>query len=120
VFRTEYNQKDLSGTAWLSKGSPEDALRGYAVYRTDSATQCTDSLRAFEFIPYDAVAGFTVHGGRSEEKGKPEYYYITAVSRNNMESKAVPLLLGAAELGLAPQATSQAARRSPTDNKIEH
>lgn len=92
IFRTEYNQKDLSGTAWLSKGAPEDALRGYAVYRTDSATISTDSLRAFDFIPYDAVAGFTIHGRPAEEKGKIYYYYVTAVSRTNMESKAVPLL----------------------------
>ena len=92
VFRTEYNQKDLSGTAWLSKGATDDALRGYAVYRTDSAAISTDTLRAFEFIPYDAVAGFTVNGGKTEEKGKPYYYYVTAVSRNNVESKPVPLL----------------------------
>lgn len=92
LFRTEYNQKDLSGTAWLSKGAPEDALRGYAIYRTDSATLSTDSLRAFEFIPYDAVAGFTVTGGKAEEKGKVYYYYVTAVSRTNMESRPVPLL----------------------------
>ncbi|HEY4288946.1 MAG TPA: family 10 glycosylhydrolase [Puia sp.] len=111
IFRTEYNQKDLSGTAWLSKGAPEDALRGYAIYRTDSATISTDSLRAFQFIPYDAVAGFTINGGKTEEKGKPQYYYVTAVSRNNVESKAVPLLLEAAEPGPALPATSHVGPR---------
>ena len=91
-FRTEYNQKDLASTAWLTKGAPDDALRGYAIYRTDSATITTDSLRAFDFIPYDAVASFTIHGGKAEEKGRVFYYYVTAVSRTNVESKAVPLL----------------------------
>jgi len=92
AFRTEYNQKDLSGTAWLTKGDPQDRLRGFAIYRTDSADVSTDSLAAFDFIPYDTVAGFTIHTGKTEEKGKIWYYYVTAVSRNNVESKAVPLL----------------------------
>jgi uncharacterized lipoprotein YddW (UPF0748 family)/predicted transcriptional regulator len=92
VFRTEYNAKDVSGTAWLSKGAPEDALRGYAIYRTDSVNAAIDSLRAFEFIPYDTVAGFTVHGESAEDKGKVYYYYVTAISKTNMESRPVPLL----------------------------
>ena len=92
TFRTEYNQKDLSGTAWLSKGDPQDNLRGYAIYRTDSAGVSTDSLPAFDFVPYDSAAGFTIHSGSAEEKGKVWYYYATAVSRNNVESRAVPLL----------------------------
>ncbi|WP_431212817.1 family 10 glycosylhydrolase [Puia sp. P3] len=91
-FRTEYNQKDLSGTAWLTRGDPQDRLRGYAIYRTDSANASTDSLPAFEFIPYDSVAGFTIRSASSEGKGKVWYYYVTAVSRNNVESRAVPLL----------------------------
>jgi len=91
-FRTEYNQKDLSGTAWLTRGDPQDRLRGYAIYRTDSANVSTDSLPAFDFIPYDSVAGFTIHSGTAEGKGKVWYYYVTAVSRNNVESRAVPLL----------------------------
>jgi len=92
LVRTEYNTKDLSGTAWLSKGAPENTLRGYAVYRTDSANIPVDSLRAFEFIPYDTVAGFTLHGTPTEDKGKVYYYYVTAVSKTNMESRPVPLL----------------------------
>ena len=92
VFRTEYNQKELSGTAWLSKGAPEDQLRGYAVYRTDSANTNIDTLRAFDFIPYDAVASFVLHGPKAEEKGKIYYYYVTAISKTNVESRPVPLL----------------------------
>ncbi|MBS1662230.1 MAG: family 10 glycosylhydrolase, partial [Bacteroidetes bacterium] len=100
VFRTEYNQKELSGTAWLTKGAPEDKLRGYAIYRTDSAGVALDNLPAFEFVPYDAVAGFTVHSGKAEEKGKIFYYYVTAVSKTNVESKAVPLLFSNFTAGL--------------------
>lgn len=92
VFKTEYNQKELSGTVWLSKGAPEDQLRGYAIYRTDSANTNIDSLPAFDFIPYDAVASFTLHGPKAEEKGKVYYYYATAISKTNVESKPVPLL----------------------------
>jgi len=91
LFHTEYNKKEFSGTAWLSRGGQQDSLRGFAVYRSDSAGMAVDSLPVFEFIPYDPVAGFTVRNP-VEENGKVHYYYVTAVSRNNMESRPVPVL----------------------------
>jgi len=91
TFHTEYNKKELTGTAWLSKGADNDSLRGYAIYRLDSAVANVDSLAPVEFIPYDPVAGFTVHS-QVETKGKPHYYFVTAVSRNNVESRPVPLV----------------------------
>jgi len=93
VFHMEYDSKGLSTTAWLSKGMSEDSLRGYAVYRSDSAAINIDSVHAFAFIPYDPVAGFTVHLDPAEQKGPVHYYFATAISRNNVESAPVPLLL---------------------------
>ncbi len=93
LFHVESNTKDLSVTAWVTKGDPSDSLRGYALYRADSANVNIDSLPASDFIPYDPVAAFTIHNGRSEEKGKVYYYFVTAISRNNVESRPVPLLL---------------------------
>jgi uncharacterized lipoprotein YddW (UPF0748 family)/predicted transcriptional regulator len=92
LFHIEYNRKDGTGTAWLSKGVQQDSLRGYAIYQTDSATANIDSIHAYSFIPYDPVAGFTTPLGQPEGKGPVHYYFVTAVSRNNVESRPVPFL----------------------------
>jgi hypothetical protein len=92
MFHIEYNQKESSGTAWLSKGAPDDTLRGFAVYQSDSAEIDIDSSRAYRFIPYDPVAGFTIHNSQGEAKGPVHYYFVTAISRTNVESRPVPIL----------------------------
>jgi uncharacterized lipoprotein YddW (UPF0748 family) len=92
LFHIEYDRKEGTGTAWLSKGMPEDSLRGYAIYQTDSATINFDSVHAYSVIPYDPVAGFTIHRTPVEEKGPVHYYFVTAISRNNVESRPVPLV----------------------------
>ena len=88
----EYDPKGLSATAWLSKGSQSDSLRGFAIYQSDSASIDIDSSRIFDFIPYDPVAGFTAHPGPSEQKGNGVHYFATAISRTNVESRPVPLV----------------------------
>jgi len=93
LFHTEYDSKEGTTTAWLSKGAPEDTLRGFAIYQTDSANTNIDSVQAFAFIPYDPVAIFTVHQDPAEQKGPVHFYFTTAVSRNNVESRPVPLVL---------------------------
>jgi len=92
LFHLEYNRKEGTGTAWLSKGVSGDSLRGYAIYQSDSATIDVDSIHASAFIPYDPVADYVVHLPAAEEKGPVHYYFVTAISRNNVESKPVPLL----------------------------
>jgi uncharacterized lipoprotein YddW (UPF0748 family)/predicted transcriptional regulator len=92
LFHIEYNRKDGTGTAWLNKGGAEDSLRGYAIYQSDSASVNIDSIHAYSFIPYDPVAGFIWHFPPAEEKGPVHYFFVTAISRNNVESKPVPLL----------------------------
>ena len=92
LFHIEYDRKDGTGTAWLSKGVAEDSLRGYAIYQTDSASVNIDSIHAFAFIPYDPVASFNTPIGQPEAKGPVHYYFVTAVSRNNIESRPVPLV----------------------------
>jgi uncharacterized lipoprotein YddW (UPF0748 family)/predicted transcriptional regulator len=93
LIHMEYDQKELACTAWLSKGDPADTLRGFAVYQSDSATIDIDSSRAWQFIPYDPVASFTVHNGHAEEKGREHFYFVTAISRRNVESPPVPILM---------------------------
>ena len=93
LFHTEYDPKEGTTTAWLSKGASGDTLRGFAIYQTDSANTNIDSVHALAFIPYDPVAGFTVHQDPAEQKGPPHFYFATAVSRNNVESRPVPLVL---------------------------
>jgi uncharacterized lipoprotein YddW (UPF0748 family)/DNA-binding MarR family transcriptional regulator len=92
VVHMEVDPKGLSATAWLSKGEQGDSLRGFAIYQSDSATLNTDSARAYDFIPYDPVAGFTIHPGPVEQKGPVHFYFATAISRTNVESRAVPLI----------------------------
>jgi uncharacterized lipoprotein YddW (UPF0748 family)/DNA-binding MarR family transcriptional regulator len=94
LVHMESNQKDFSATAWLSKGDSQDTLRGYAVYQSDSATIDIDSSRAFQFIPFDPVAAFTIHNSQGETKGPVHYYFATAISRTNVESRPVPILIG--------------------------
>lgn len=91
-FHMEYDIKGQTTTAWLAKGGDTDSLRGFAVYQTDSANVNIDSVHAFNFIPYDPVAGFTVHQNPAEQKGPAHFYFVTAVSRNNVESDPVPLI----------------------------
>ena len=91
-FHLENDVRGQASTAWLLKGADGDTLRGFAIYQTDSATIDIDSVHAFAFIPYDLVAGFTVHHDPAEQKGPPHFYFVTAISRNNVESNPVPLL----------------------------
>jgi len=92
LFHTEYSQKEFATTAWLTKGDPQDTLRGFAVYQSDSATINIDSVDAWQFIPYDPVASFSVHNSQAEQKGAQHYYFVTAISRTNVESDPVPIL----------------------------
>jgi uncharacterized lipoprotein YddW (UPF0748 family) len=112
LVHMEYDPKALSTTAWLSKAIAGDTLRGFAIYQSDSATVDIDSIHAFAFIPYDPVAGFTIHHDPAEQKGPAHYYFATAISRNNVESQPVPLVFnnfatGRAASGPAKAATGQ-------------
>jgi uncharacterized lipoprotein YddW (UPF0748 family) len=90
VARTEFTKKDSMVVAWLSKGSASDSLRGFAIYKSTSLHPDLDSANAFEFIPYDPVASFSIKATAGNfEKGY--YYFATAVSRTNIESDPVPL-----------------------------
>ncbi|HLZ88798.1 MAG TPA: family 10 glycosylhydrolase, partial [Puia sp.] len=89
LFHIEYDRKDGTGTAWLSKGDAGDSLRGFAIYQSDSATIDIDSVHAYAFIPFDPVAGFTIHRTPAEDKAPVHYYFATAISRNNVESRPV-------------------------------
>jgi uncharacterized lipoprotein YddW (UPF0748 family)/predicted transcriptional regulator len=92
-FHIEANQKDASATAFLDQGDPRDTLRGFAIYQSDSASPPAATQPAFRFIPYDPVAEFTINLP-TESKGTPHYYFVTAISRTNVESEPVPILFG--------------------------
>ena len=87
LVNTEYDYKDSTTTIRLAKGSDSDNLRGFAVYRSDTPDLDTDSARAICFIPYDLVAEFLVRQPKIRPAGKGSYYYFTAVSRTNIESR---------------------------------
>ena len=53
-----------------------------------------DSIRAWQFIPYDPVASFTIHNSEAEEKGRQHFYFVTAMGRTNVESPPVPTRWG--------------------------
>jgi uncharacterized lipoprotein YddW (UPF0748 family)/DNA-binding MarR family transcriptional regulator len=91
-FHIDYNQKEFSATAFLAKGDPTDTLRGFAIYQSDSATLPIASSPAFRFIPYDPVAEFTIYNTAAENKGAPHFYFVTAISRTNVESDPVPVI----------------------------
>jgi uncharacterized lipoprotein YddW (UPF0748 family)/DNA-binding MarR family transcriptional regulator len=92
LFHTEYNEKEFATTAWLTKGNQQDTLRGFAIYQSDSANINIDSIHAWQFIPYDPVASFTVHNSQAEQKGAQHFYFVTAISHTNVESEPVPIL----------------------------
>ncbi|HUB61149.1 MAG TPA: family 10 glycosylhydrolase [Puia sp.] len=89
----EYDQKEQSATAFLTKGDPRDTLRGFAIYQSDSAAPPIATTPAFRFIPYDPVAEFTILNNAAEAKGPPHFYFATAISRTNVESDPVPILM---------------------------
>jgi hypothetical protein len=80
-------------TAWLSKGDPLDTLRGFAIYQSDSATGSVATRPAYRFIAYDPVAEFTVLNDVAEHNGRPHYYFVTAISRTNVESDPITIVL---------------------------
>lgn len=90
MIRNEYNEKDTTVTAWLGKGSPDDELRGFAIYRVQTALFDADSAKVFSFIPYDPVASFGIRADLPRN-AKGYYYFATAVSRTNVESLPVRL-----------------------------
>jgi len=90
-FHVETNQQDGTATAFLDPGDPQDWLRGYAIYESDSASSPASTRPAFRFVPYDPVAEFTI-GVPTENKGTPRFYFVTAISRTNVESDPVPLV----------------------------
>jgi len=92
LSRSEYSKKDSVLTTWLTKGSADEELRGFAIYRTESDSLPSSWARAVEFIPYDPVAGFVIRANDLQHAGK-YHYFATAVSRTNVESKPV-LLFG--------------------------
>jgi len=92
LLHLEYNEKEFATTAWLTKGNQQDTLRGFAIYQTDSAKINIDSIHAWQFIPYDPVASFTVHNSQAEQKGARHFYFVTSISRTNVESEPVPIL----------------------------
>jgi uncharacterized lipoprotein YddW (UPF0748 family) len=90
-FHTENNSNESSATAFLEKGDAQDTLRGFAIYQSDSATLSITTSPAFRFIPYDPVAEFTIYHSPAEKKGTPHYYFVTAISRTNVESDPIPI-----------------------------
>jgi uncharacterized lipoprotein YddW (UPF0748 family) len=88
----EYDQKDRSATAFLAKGDPQDTLRGFAIYLSDSATAPSPATPAFRFIPYDPVAEFTIFSPAAENKGASHFYFVTTISRTNVESDPIPVI----------------------------
>jgi uncharacterized lipoprotein YddW (UPF0748 family) len=93
VAKREYKKKDSILVEWLHPGAAGDSLRGFAVYRSPISSPDFDSLRVFQFIPYEPAASWVMRSAT----GRPEkgvYYFVTAVSRTNMESLPV-LLFGA-------------------------
>ena len=98
LVHTENNNKDSSmTTAWLAKGDTADNLRGFAIYRSDTVDFNIDSARVFEFIPYDPVAAFVKKGLPPQKNDLPPtdkkfYYFVTAISRDNVESGPVPII----------------------------
>jgi uncharacterized lipoprotein YddW (UPF0748 family) len=91
-FHMENNEKEHSTTAWLSKGDPQDTLRGFAIYQSDSAMLPVATTAAYRFIPYDPVAGFTIYTSDADKKAAPHFYFVTAISRTNVESDPVPVI----------------------------
>ncbi|MHA4809248.1 glycoside hydrolase family 10 protein [Flavitalea flava] len=90
LIHSEYDKKDPVMTAWLAKGSVDDTLRGYAIYRAETPFFNPDSTSAFKFIPYDPVAEFQVKDDAGS-RDKKMYYFVTAISKTNVESSPTPL-----------------------------
>ena len=87
---SEYDKKLAVQTVWMLKGANEDTLRGYALYRSETPECNIDTLQAFQFIPYDPVAGFHIRDD-ARSSGRKYYYFATALSRTNMESPPVAI-----------------------------
>ena len=118
LVHNELNKKESVQTAWMSKGDDRDTLRGYALYRSETPQCNIDSMQAFQFIPYDPVAGFHIKDAGGTKK---YYYFATAISRTNMESPPIAIkdLSGteaqSAAKALMPPSQPNAGRPNPPD-----
>jgi len=77
-----------SFVVFLQKGSADDDLRGFAIYKSTNDNIKIDSTPVFKFIPYQTDIRFSFKTPSS----KPEqeiYYFVTAISKTNNESAAV-------------------------------
>ena len=88
VIRSKYNKKDSVLTTLLLQGIPEDAIKGFAVYRTDKENLNVDSVNIFEFVPFAPDAKFNLKI-TSLQHEKRFSYFVTAVGKTNNESKPV-------------------------------
>lgn len=67
------------------KGSPADNLKGYALYRLSVAESATIDMAPYYFIPYTGEDAISLPYSEAYK------YIVTAVNRNNIESKPVPI-----------------------------
>lgn len=88
----EFDKKTGDQIAWLARGAVEDTLRGYAIYRSETAELDRANSHIYAFIPYDPVAGYHIKpAAMSDGFARRYYYFASAVSRTNVESDAVPI-----------------------------
>jgi len=81
----------------FEKGSAQDTLRGFAVYKTtgtfptdSSGSYNLDSERVFLFIPNNEKPKLVLKV-KDLQKNKNERYLVTAISKTNNESEPIPL-----------------------------
>jgi uncharacterized lipoprotein YddW (UPF0748 family) len=88
VVRSRYNKQDSTLSASFQKGLTEDDVKGFAVYRTGNGNSINDSNSVFAFVPFSPDAKFNLKVTEGERM-KQLSYFVTTVSRTNVESRPV-------------------------------
>ncbi len=89
ITNTKYNKKDSVLSASLQKGLIDDEIKGFAIYKADAENFNSDSSAIFAFIPFADDAKFNLKVSSLGRGKRLTYFFVTAVSRTNVESKPV-------------------------------
>jgi uncharacterized lipoprotein YddW (UPF0748 family) len=86
IVRKEFDRRNALMSIYLTPGDVGEQIRGFAIYKRDTEDYHIDSARLFAFVPAGAGAKFMLKTGNLPPAAKKSFYFVTAISRTNMES----------------------------------
>ncbi len=87
IFNLSWDRPSNDVITKVSSANPVDTLIKYAIYRVDSETNPNETLEMEKVANLVAVTGETSYTDIAPPSENSFWYFVTAVSRNNIESE---------------------------------